>query len=272
MQINNREDTFILLLKLKHTLYSTKIIPKVEPTRPCGPNTRINSLFVKKVFLSWPQTQKYFSGHKTVVIGNLMRPSLIKRQKVDAKIAGFLKKPQKLILITGGNLGSHFLNQLIFKLLANLKNYAVVHQLGTTNFGGDHQKAQSIKSTSYLAVPYLGGENHGAVLKRADLVICRAGANTIWELADFAKPAIIVPLSISSGGEQIKNAQILKDAGSAIVLRQEELKAETLILTISKIFQNYSQYKNSAVAFQKTLPQGASAKLAGYILEALRYT
>lgn len=237
-----------------------------------GLATRINSLFVKKIFLSWPQTQKYFDGDKTIVIGNLMRQSLAKGQKVDTKIANFLKKPQKLILITGGNLGSHFLNQLITKEQVDLKNYLVVHQLGTTNFGGDHQKAQSIKSPNYLAVPYLEGANHGAILERADLVICRAGANTIWELAAFAKPAIIVPLSVSSGNEQIKNAQILKDAGSALVLRQEELKGEKLISSISKIFQNYPQYKNKAVAFQKTLPTGASRKLAGYILETLRYT
>lgn len=237
-----------------------------------GLATRANSLFVKKIFLSWPQTQKYFNGDKTVVIGNLVRQSLGQKQKIDAKIANLLKKPQKLILITGGNLGSHFLNQLIFQEQVNLKNYLVVHQLGTTNFGGDHQKAQSIKSPNYLAMPYLEGANHGAVLKRADLVVCRAGANTIWELAAFAKPAIIVPLSFSSGSEQIKNAQILAGAGSVIVLRQQELNPEKLISAISKIFQNYPQYKNKAVVFQKTLPTGASKKLAAYILETLRYT
>src|SRR3989344_3655755 len=202
-----------------------------------GLATRINSLFVKKIFLSWPQTQKYFNNAKSEVIGNLIRGSLFKTE----------------------------VNNLIFESQDLFKNYAILHQIGTANFAGDHQSAKAIKNKNYLSDEYIEPDNIGPIMKNALLVIARSGANTVWELAILAKPAILVPLPIAAQGEQVENAKILKNAGSAIVINQSDLTTKTLKDTLEKMFTNLEKFQKPAKNFQKTLPKDASRKLSNYI-------
>ncbi|OGD93178.1 hypothetical protein A2697_01350 [Candidatus Curtissbacteria bacterium RIFCSPHIGHO2_01_FULL_41_44] len=232
-----------------------------------GLATRINSLFVKKIFLSWPQTQKYFNNAKSEVIGNLIRGSLFKTEVNNPRIRKFLEKSgkNKLIFVTGGNQGSHFLNKLIFESQDLFKNYAILHQIGTANFAGDHQSAKAIKNKNYLSDEYIEPDNIGPIMKNALLVIARSGANTVWELAILAKPAILVPLPIAAQGEQVENAKILKNAGSAIVINQSDLTTKTLKDTLEKMFTNLEKFQKPAKNFQKTLPKDASRKLSNYI-------
>ena len=272
-----------------------------------GLATKINSLFSKKVYLTWETSQRYFDsfhrhlfepepirsethhrspqsrrpdteppdsthrklgqmeGSKFEVIGNLTRKSVFFKKAKDNKINQFLKKSQKLIFITGGNQGSHFLNQITFDILPKLKNYLVIHQVGTTNWQGDLDQAKKIKNINYLARGYFDDDNIGRVLQKADLVISRSGANTVWDLAICAKVAILIPLPISAGGEQEVNAQILKEAGSAKVLNQKGLTFNKLLSTIDQIFNNLSYYQTKAAAFSKTLSKDATEKVAKYI-------
>ncbi len=240
-----------------------------EQTSVPGLANRINSLFVKKVFLTWPGSQEYFAKDKAEVIGNLVRKSLQDAKKLDPKVKSFLDKSDKLILVTGGNQGSHFLNQLITKSVPSLKNYQVLHELGTANWGSDHQMAQKAKSPNYLAVEYLNGQDHGQVLKKASIVVSRSGANTIWEIAYFAKVAILVPLSVSSGNEQLKNAKILETAGSAIIHHQEGFNQGELLKSVERIFKDYPVFQTKAQSFSKNLSHNATHKLAIYIKNQL---
>lgn len=234
-----------------------------------GLATRINSLFSKKVFLTWPATRKYISGAKFEVLGNLTRQSIFKKKARDQKIKKFLNSQNTLIFITGGNQGSHFLNNLVFELLPKLKNYHILHQVGLTNFKGDQDWAKSIKLPNYLAVDYLNSDNIGAVFARADLVISRAGANTVWELALLGKVAILIPLPISAGAEQDANAQILKSAGSVIVFKQKELTCDLLSRSIQQIVTNLEKFQQKALIFQKEIPHNALPKFAIYVKQTL---
>src|SRR3989344_5825218 len=158
-----------------------------------GLATKINSIFAKKLFLSWPQTLSYFQKEKCQVIGNLIRKSIFKTSDKSIKISQFLNKSKKLILITGGNQGSHFLNKLVYASLDIFKDYYIFHQVGTVNYKGDWDFASRLKQKNYLAIDYIQPEDIGAVLNKASVVISRSGANTVWELAALAKPAILVP-------------------------------------------------------------------------------
>ena len=120
-----------------------------------------------------------------------------------------------------------------------------------------------------MAVDYLGGDNIGAVINRADLVISRSGANTVWDLAILAKSAILIPLPISAGGEQDANAKILEKAGSAIVLNQKDLTSQILKQKIEYMFKNLPKFQQSAETFSKTLPKSASCTLASEILKII---
>lgn len=236
-----------------------------EQSKIPGLATKINSIFVKKLFLSWPQTLAYFQKEKCQVIGNLVRKSLFKTNAASFAIKKFLTSSQKLIFITGGNQGSHFLNKLAFSSLDIFANYHILHQVGTTNYKGDWQHATRIKQKNYLALDYIQPQDFGAVLNKASLVISRSGANTVWELAVLAKVAILVPLPIAASGEQKANAEILKKAGSSIVINQKDLDTKVLKEAVNKIVKNFKKYQNAAQKFQKTLPLDAASKVALFI-------
>lgn len=230
-----------------------------------GLASKINSLFVSRLFLTWSSSQKYFDGDMCQVIGNLTRQSIFEKKAQDPQIQKFLKKRQKLILVTGGNQGSHFLNTIAFSILPKLGNFCLIHQVGTANFDGDLEKALKIKRANYLAIDYITEQNIGAVLDRADLVISRSGANTVWDLATLSKVAILVPLVSSASGEQSSNAKILAGAGSAIVIDQEKLTADRLMQEIERIFANYQKFQQNARKFAKHLPQKGLAQIINFI-------
>ena len=237
-----------------------------EQSTKAGLASKINALFVKRIFLTWPQTQKYFPRGKTEVIGNLTRKTIFNKRAKNPNIRNFLTKSQKLILIIGGNQGSHFLNQKIFELLPKLSKYNIFHQVGTANFDGDLDKAGKIKQSNYFFADYIYPQDIGAVLNRADLVISRSGANTVWDLALLAKVAILIPLPFAAALEQEENAKILEKAGSCQILRQDNVSQENLLTVIEQSLDNLSLLKNQALKFQKTLPKEADVKLSSYVL------
>ena len=250
-----------------------------------GLANRISSFFARKIFLTWRQTLKFFPKEKTKVIGNLTRAGVFKKSTPNSKIQKFLDKDGRMIFVTGGNQGSHFLNRKITDLLPKLGQYLIqrkallnssiarikvlseaqvliFHQVGTANFEGDLDKARKIASSSYFAADYLGPDEIGAVLARADLVIARSGANTVWDLGVAAKVAILIPLPISASGEQEVNAKILENAGSAIVILQHDASEASLEKAITRVFQEYELFKAKAKKFSQTLPQTAAQSLA----------
>lgn len=222
-----------------------------------GLANRINSIFAKKIFLTWSATLKYFPKEKSQVVGNLTRLSIFDKITPNDKIQRFLANTGRMIYVTGGNQGSHFLNSQITSLLPKLEKYLIFHQVGTLNFQGDLDKAKKIKRDNYFATDYLKPDDIGAVLNRADLVIARSGANTVWDLAILAKVAILIPLPISASQEQDANAQILKAAGSAYVVDQDQIYDDLLTRTIERVFRNHRSLKRAAIAFAKTLPKNA---------------
>lgn len=231
-----------------------------------GLSTKINSLFVKKLFLSWQSTKKYFEEGKVEVIGNLTRSTIFSQTAKDAKVGTFIRSAKNLLFITGGNQGSHFLNNLTQVLMPQLKNYSILHQVGTTNYKGDLDRAKSVKNKNYLPVDYLKEENFGAVLKQAKIIISRSGANTVWDIAALSKCAIFVPLPHSAGNEQLQNAKVLEDAKTSIVVDQKNAKKETMLKIISNFEEDLKTYQKNADAFAKKLPKEASSKMAKFIL------
>lgn len=231
-----------------------------------GLANRINAIFAKKIFLTWPQTQQYFPKNKSEVTGNLTSSSITSTHAKDKNLDKFLQKSTNIIFVTGGNQGSHFLNVLTRDLALRLKVFSILHQVGTANYKSDMEKSKRIKSANYMAVDYLDSENIGAAYNNAQLVIARSGANTVWDLAQLAKVAILIPLPISASDEQAKNAQILETAGSALVIPQKEATVDKIEEAIDKISKNLNSHKVKSENFKKTLPRGASAKVAEYIL------
>ena len=249
-------------------LLGIKSITHEQSIVPCLAN-KINSIFVEKIYLSWQDSEKYFDKNKTKSIGNLIRKDIFASKAENNNIIKILKNSNKLIYVTGGNQGSHIINSLIFSSINIFKNFNLIHQVGATNFQGDLEKANKLKSKNYLPIDFTSSQNIGAILKKAEFIISRSGANTVWELAALAKPIIFIPLEIAASNEQYQNAEILERAGSAVIIEEKNLNTSNFKKELDTFVINLNAHKNAAEKFQKTIPRDASTKLK---LEILRYT
>lgn len=243
-----------------------------EQTTVQGLATKINSLFAKRIAVSWPQTLKQFPREKVVLTGNPIRKEIF---KVNENMWQILRFPPKLplIFVTGGNQGSHVINLAVKSALPQLVKIGnVFHQCGHLRALGDYQRLEEAREKlpkelkkRYHVRKYLTGEEMGTLFNKADLVVCRAGANTLTEIAALGKPALFIPLPWLYQDEQTKNAQMLVEAGTAEILPQKDLSEETLHQHIETLIQNLNQYEKNALAAKKLVKPDAAKRIANEI-------
>lgn len=239
-------------------------IPSVthEQTVEGGWANRLVAKFAKKIFVSWEKSLKYFPKEKTIVTGNPLRKSIF---------AEIPKSELKTIYITGGKQGSHVINEAVKGALPKLlKKYNVIHQCGRSSVHDDHTELKKLRSEKYVLQDYFSEEEIGAVFAAADVVISRAGANIIYELAALGKPAILVPIPWVSHNEQNKNAQILANAGSAIILEEKDLSAESILLHSDELFANLEKFREGGKRAQKLVRLDAAEKIAEEIAMSIK--
>jgi len=223
-----------------------------EQTRTVGLANKINFLFAKTVALAFPIRMRGLAKKKAVVTGNLIReelqeyrhPGRLKKLEEKGK-----KTPRPLLYITGGKSGSVFVNHLIEKLLPVWKDkYFIVHQTGELEKNYFLRLKKSLPPRYrqfYYPFSFLKGEEVGWLLHHADLVISRAGANTVYELAFFHCPAILIPIPWSYQNEQNKNALWLKRKGGGEVLSQNRATPQKLNSLVEKMLSQKEVYKAS---------------------------
>ncbi len=220
---------------------------------------------------------KELGNKKIFFTGPILREEIFKKKPVSKKLSEFLKKVgnSRLIVITGGTTGSRFLNQVIKKALPQiLKDYFVIHQTGNLTESSDFKKLQKFQKNllkslkdKYFLTEFVKSEDIGAVLSRADLVICRSGANTTAELAALAKVAIVIPLEW--GREQKEIAAGLEKSEAITVLSQDETTTSKILLAIEKIFANFESFTKKAFDLQKQIGFSGARVFAQKILELL---
>jgi len=135
------------------------------------------------------------------------------------------------------------LNQCIWQSLNELcARYQVVHLVGAGNLNSD------CSSKGYRQFEYLNDE-YGECLCAADLVVSRAGANSIFELLSFKKPHLLIPLTAAaSRGDQLVNARIMGEAGMSLVLPEAELDTSRLINELTSL-ENSSRWVAAMASF-----------------------
>lgn len=176
-----------------------------------------------------------------------------------------------LILVTGGGLGAKRINDAVANQLDELlKNFAVILISGS----GQYDELRSLtppNSREFQLYPFIS-ENMPSLMGAADLVVARAGATTILELAALEKPTILVPNAKLSGGHQVKNAKVYTDAGAVEVIEDEELdvKAEILTEKILSIAYDKTKLKQMSSNFGKFAKPDAAKRVAEMIISAAK--
>lgn len=219
-----------------------------EQTIHPGIANRLIALISRKVFVAFEEAKKYFSPLKTVVTGNPIREKIFTYKKRSLSIG----KNRPVIYATGGSLGSHSVNILIFKLLPKLlQKYIIIHQTGETKKYKDYEKACQLAKKlppaarkNYHPRQFIFDDEIGYIYSLADLVVGRSGANTFFELIALKKPTVFIPLPWSGSGEQEEHAAIFKQFGAGEIFHQGESEKKLLKL-IDKMIKNREEYKKN---------------------------
>lgn len=235
-----------------------------EQTLVSGLANRFSAHFADKIALTLKENNLSLYG-KTVITGNPLRKELTeKNPKIHRAYKEILMDAKKnklpIVYITGGNQGSHAINEAVKEILSDLiQNTYVIHQCGDSKFNDFESLLQTSKQLNYperyLVSKWINSLEVGQILKSADLVISRAGMNTLLEASFFAKPILILPLPLK---EQLLNARYFEKLGNAIVLNSNELNGENFLKFINKGLNNLKKLEEKALDAKKiVIPNGA---------------
>lgn len=198
--------------------------------------------FCNRVAVSYPETQNDFAAAQVVMTGNPLREDIAKGSAQKAKTAFNTLDSKKTIFIYGGSQGSQLINDKILNILPSLlRKYQVIHQTGIENLKDVEVKAGELGIKSghdgYHPIAFVGDDLKD-ILALADLVISRAGANSISEFAANGKATILIPLNRSANDHQKMNAYSLARVGGCVVLEENNLGESLLLGKINEIMEN----------------------------------
>jgi UDP-N-acetylglucosamine--N-acetylmuramyl-(pentapeptide) pyrophosphoryl-undecaprenol N-acetylglucosamine transferase len=223
------------------------------PTAICEQNSipgltnKILGRVVRAVFVSFEGTRRFFPASKTVMSGNPVRRGLVQKlletgAEAPASSAGATSTEAPAassaaasaagepvhVLVSGGSLGAVAVNPLAADALialARTTKLAIVHQTGEK---GLDDTVRRYAEAGVAAECHAFIKDMAAAYQRADVIIGRAGATTVAELAITGKPAVFIPYPFAADNHQELNARAMADAGAALMFRQSELTADKL--------------------------------------------
>lgn len=173
----------------------------------------------------YPKERSHYVG---IPVDASFKPvSPTQQQKLKAAL-GLHDTKKPLVVVTGGGLGARAINKAVTAIAARLLDKtAIVHITGSTTY--EETAAAAPEHIDYLIKEFVA-TGMAPLFGAADIVITRAGATAMQELAAMAKPVIVVPNPLLTGGHQLKNAQIYADARAALVVDEDKLVVNPLYL------------------------------------------
>lgn len=209
-----------------------------EQNAIAGLTNRVLARFAKKVFIAFPNTQKLATTYadKIIQTGNPIRAEIMAIAAPGMRTIG--SNPKLRILVLGGSLGAKAINEVVPQALALLpegKKPEVWHQTGKAHLEQAQQYYLKNKIEAKV-VPFI--DDMAKAYQFADIVICRAGALTISELAAAGIASILIPFPHAVDDHQTVNAQFLTQTGAAILVEQHSLTPQGLADLIFKYIEH----------------------------------
>lgn len=190
-----------------------------------GLTNRMLSRIARRIYVSLPESADFFPPDKVRITGNPVRPELIRAGRRPVEMS-----PDQpfTVLVSGGSQGARAINYHMIDALAGIDRpdrYRLIHQTGTHDETDVREayRRQGIRSEVSAFFTDMGNR-----YREADLVVCRAGATTVAELACMGKPSVLIPYPHAADNHQEKNAQSLVRAGAAEMIREVDLSPEWL--------------------------------------------
>ncbi len=224
-----------------------------EQNAAAGLANRVAAHWAKRICVAFPQALKAFSAKKVCLSGNPVRPELFS--------IPYERSGAEHLLVFGGSQGARPINDCMVPalglLLQQFPHLRVVHQTGKAQYeeimqayiaAGYADKVEVVDFITDMVTAY----------NQSTLVVCRAGATTVAELAASGRPALLVPFPQAAADHQTDNAQALVAAGAAVMLAQSALTPETMAIKVSLLLQNRAELFMMARRARTVAAKGAA--------------
>ncbi len=191
-----------------------------------------------KICCSFPETMEELPKEKAVLTGSPIRSALLSGDAARAKALCGFDESRPVLFVIGGSSGSVAINNAVRSALPELlKHFQVAHMCGKGNLDPTLAPTKGYHEFEYI------GAQLGDVFAMSDVVVSRAGANSICELLALRKPNLLIPLSAAaSRGDQILNAASFERQGYSMVLIEENLTPESLVDAVEKLYADRTRY------------------------------
>ncbi|MBD3362360.1 hypothetical protein GF362_01420 [Candidatus Dojkabacteria bacterium] len=222
-----------------------------EQTLTAGLSNKIGAFFADKVLVTFDESKQHFPPQKTILTGNAVNDWVVDDdycKQIPERLVQVIKYAKKenkpIIYITGGSQGAHKINLFFLNnLISVLENYALVWGTGENELYNDFYTvservdklpphlAKSIYYSKYIK------KELGYILKNADLVVCRPGANTLYELAVVGKKALMIPLWVTSTSDQETNARWFCKNYTGAILHEKEMNLKNFKRSVKDLME-----------------------------------
>ena len=241
-----------------------------------GMTTKKLAAFVDKIMLGFESSREFYKQkEKTVVTGTPVRGEFASYSKRKAKAELGLPVDKPLVVSVWGSLGSSTMNDVMcdfIRLAGADPGFRLIHSAGTEGYepmvtrlegeAPDYEKnGMDVREYIY---------DMPRVMAAADIVLCRAGASTVSELAYLHKPTVFVPSPFVTNNHQFKNAKLVSDAGGAVLIEERDLKPEQLLSEVRRILSSESEQRKMSQAMEKLAMPDALNVIAEQVLSLVQ--
>lgn len=213
-------------------------IPVVAHESDMSPGlaNRLSLPFVNRICVNSAESRALFKRQDRVeVTGTPIRSQLFKGSRQAGLMLCNFNQDKLCLLVTGGSLGAQIVNRVIRDALPELnQRYQVIHLCGKGNRDNTLDNNPEYYQCEYAS------EAMADLLAASDVIVSRAGANTLYEILALKKPHVLIPLSAkASRGDQIQNAQHFEKKQISIVIKEEQFTPQTLAVALEQVHQDY---------------------------------
>ncbi len=268
------------------------------PTAICEQNSipgltnKILGKLARKIFLSFAESKRFFAADKVVMSGNPVRRQLAaallaepivqgvdgaadaRRGPATAEPAPVKAEPGTpgqrplCVLVCGGSLGAVAVNRLAAEALSELSKHRalrIVHQTGATGYDDTvaHYRTADVQAECSAFI-----KDMASVYRQADLIVSRAGATTVAELAIAGKPALFIPYPFAADNHQEVNAREMAEAGAALSFRQADLTAAKLAAALEPLLDDPDRRAKMSAAMKSLARPQAAATVVDWCVSA----
>ncbi|MEX2414651.1 MAG: undecaprenyldiphospho-muramoylpentapeptide beta-N-acetylglucosaminyltransferase [Paenibacillaceae bacterium] len=203
-----------------------------------GLANRISIPLASKVCVTFPETLKHLPKHKAEYTGSPIRADIVHGQASKGRERCGFHSHLPILMVMGGSLGSQAINRRIRESLdVLLPRFQIIHICGKGNIDELHKATIGYRQFEYV------NEGLPDILAMVDIVVSRAGSNSIFEFLALKKPMLLIPLTLqASRGDQILNAQSFEKMGYCRVLYEEDISQSTLYQAIIQLYEDRASY------------------------------